>query len=177
LFVFLLVNAKALIFPENRDKGRAKVQEDRKIIQLWEWEIAYFRETLVSGIVLGWVECLYHSSNNIQYAASVDVPGFGEPRKSACLCLLLVQYAQQIGIRALGKLEHWKNTFFISLFKVAAFSKFSDLDFNHLRRFLSSIRVRWYKAHRNQSWNEPCRARRSFAWNLLEKLDSAGIQA
>jgi hypothetical protein len=42
---------------------------------------------------------LYHSSNNIQSAASVDVPGFGEPRKSACvvfyLCLLSVQYAQQ----------------------------------------------------------------------------------
>jgi hypothetical protein len=41
---------------------------------------------------------LYHSSNNIQSAASVDVPGFGEPRKSACvvfyLCLLSVQYAQ-----------------------------------------------------------------------------------
>jgi hypothetical protein len=40
----------------------------------------------------------------------VDVPGFGEPRKSACLCfylcLLSVQYAQQIGIKALGKLEH-----------------------------------------------------------------------
>jgi len=42
---------------------------------------------------------LYHSSINIQSATSVDVPGFGEPRKSACvvfyLCLLSVQYAQQ----------------------------------------------------------------------------------
>jgi hypothetical protein len=46
---------------------------------------------------------LYHSSNNIQSAASVDVPGFGEPRKSACvvfyLCLLSVQYAQQLHLR------------------------------------------------------------------------------
>jgi hypothetical protein len=45
----------------------------------------------------------------------VDVPGFGEPRKSACfvfsLCLLSVQYAQQIGIRALGKLKHIKKRF------------------------------------------------------------------
>jgi hypothetical protein len=44
---------------------------------------------------------LYHSSNNIQSVASVDVPGFGEPRKSACfvlsLCLLSVQYAQHYG--------------------------------------------------------------------------------
>jgi len=47
---------------------------------------------------------LYHSSNNIQSAASVDVPGFGEPRKFACvvfyLCLLSVQYAQQAGVAA-----------------------------------------------------------------------------
>jgi hypothetical protein len=33
---------------------------------------------------------LYHSSINIQSAASVDVPGFGEPRKSACVCVLFV---------------------------------------------------------------------------------------
>ena len=33
---------------------------------------------------------MYHSSINIQSAASVDVPGFGEPRKSACLCFICV---------------------------------------------------------------------------------------
>ena len=58
---------------------------------------------------------MYHSSINIQSAASVDVPGFGEPRKFACfvlfLCLLSIQYAQQIGIRALGKLKHRKTRF------------------------------------------------------------------
>ena len=111
----------------------------------------------------------------------MDVPGFEEPRKFACLCFYLclfsVQYAQQIGIRALGKLKHRKTRFFSSLFKVAEFSKFSDLDFDHLRRFLSSIRVRQYKDHQNRSWNEPCRARQSFTWNLPEKLDSAGILA
>jgi hypothetical protein len=42
-----------------------------------------------------------------------------------------------------------KNTFFISRFKVAEFAKFSDLDFDHLRGFLSSIRVRQYKDHQN----------------------------
>ena len=57
---------------------------------------------------------MYHSSNNIQSAASVDVPGFGEPRKSACvvfyLCLLSVQYAQHTphiaGVAALIKQKH-----------------------------------------------------------------------
>ena len=93
------------------------------------------------------------------------------------LGLLSVQYAQQIGIRALGKLKHRKTRFFSSLFKVVEFSKFSDLDFDRLRRFLSSIRVRRNKDHRNRSWNEPCRARRSFTGNLPEKPNSAGIQA
>jgi hypothetical protein len=58
---------------------------------------------------------LYHSSNNIQFAASVDVPGFGEPRKSACLCfylcLLSVHYVQQIGITALcSKLQNFQSS-------------------------------------------------------------------
>ena len=46
----------------------------------------------VLGLYWGWVECLYYSSNNIQSTASVDVPGFGEPRKSACLCFFVFAF-------------------------------------------------------------------------------------
>ena len=86
----------------NRKEGSVKCREERKCgeckwVQLWEWKIQIWEKHRVlewntgfCGIVLGWVECLYHSFNNIQSAVSVDVPGFGEPRKFACLCFLFV---------------------------------------------------------------------------------------
>ena len=70
-------------------------ESKRYKVQPWEWNRADLREIPSikmkhCGIVLGWVECLYHSSNNIQSIISVNIPGFEEPNKSTCLYFLLV---------------------------------------------------------------------------------------